>query len=50
MRFSAILPVLLCAAALVLSFLCLFAGSSKGFMEDYALVTVSSTPPSYALM
>ncbi|KAK5127201.1 hypothetical protein LTR85_008563 [Meristemomyces frigidus] len=43
MRFSAILPVLLCAAALVLSFLCLFAGSSKGFMEDYALVTLNTS-------
>ncbi|KAK4545672.1 hypothetical protein LTR36_002625 [Oleoguttula mirabilis] len=43
MRFSAILPVLLCAAALALSFLCLFAGSSKGFMEDYALVTLNTS-------
>jgi hypothetical protein len=41
MRFSAIVPVLLSAAALVLTFLCLFAGSKQGFMEDYAVVTVS---------
>jgi hypothetical protein len=41
MRFSAIIPVLLSAAALVLTFLCLFAGSKQGFMEDYAVVTVS---------
>lgn len=44
MRFAALVPVLLCSAALVLSFLCLFAGSKKGFMEDYALVTVSLPP------
>ncbi|KAK5130453.1 hypothetical protein LTR08_002017 [Meristemomyces frigidus] len=43
MRFLAILPILLCAAALVLSFLCLFAGSSKGFMEEYALVTLNTS-------
>jgi len=40
MRFSALLPVVLCLGALVLSFLCLFAGSSKGFMDSYDLVTV----------
>jgi hypothetical protein len=40
MRVLAIVPVVLSAAALVLSFLCLFAGTKKGFMEDYALVTV----------
>jgi len=42
MRFTALIPVLLGLIALVLSFLALFAGSSKGFMEDYAIVTVSS--------
>ena len=42
MRFSALIPVVLSAAALILTFLCLFAGSKKGFMEDYAIVTVSS--------
>jgi hypothetical protein len=43
MRISALLPVLLCAAALALSFLCLFAGSSRGFMEDYAIVTLNTS-------
>jgi general stress protein CsbA len=38
-----LIPVVLSAAALILTFLCLFAGSKKGFMEDYAIVTVSST-------
>jgi general stress protein CsbA len=42
MRFSAFIPVVLSAAAFILTFLCLFAGSKKGFMEDYAIVTVSS--------
>lgn len=41
MRFSALIPVVLSAAALILTFLCLFAGSKKGFMEDYAIITVS---------
>lgn len=40
MRFSAIVPVLLSAAALILTFLCIFAGSKPGFMEDYSIVTV----------
>ncbi|KAK3072478.1 hypothetical protein LTR53_006730 [Teratosphaeriaceae sp. CCFEE 6253] len=43
MRFLAILPVLLCAAGLALSLLCLFAGSSKGFMEEYAIVTLNTS-------
>lgn len=42
MRFSALIPVVLSAAAFILTFLCLFAGSKKGFMEDYAIVTVST--------
>jgi general stress protein CsbA len=40
MRILAVLPTVFCTVALVLSFLCLFAGSKKGFMEDYAIVTV----------
>ena len=43
MRFSAIIPILLCAAALVLSLLCLFAGSSKSFMQEYAIVTLNTS-------
>lgn len=42
MRISALIPVVLSIAALILSFLCLFAGSKKGFMDSYAVVTVSS--------
>jgi general stress protein CsbA len=45
MRFSALIPVVLSAAAFILTFLCLFAGSKKGFMEDYAIVTVSLLLP-----
>lgn len=40
MRILAVLPALMCTVALVLSFLCLFAGSKRNFMEDYAIVTV----------
>jgi hypothetical protein len=45
MRFSALIPAVLSAAALILTFLCLFAGSKQGFMEDYAIVTVSPSDP-----
>jgi len=41
MRLSAVIPIVLGLGALVLSFLALFAGSRQGFMEDYAVVTVS---------
>ncbi|CAN9329430.1 unnamed protein product [Alternaria sp. RS040] len=43
MRFIAILPVLCCTAALILSFLCLFAGHKKGFMEEYSLLTLNTS-------
>ncbi|KAF4547597.1 SUR7/PalI-like protein 2 [Elsinoe fawcettii] len=43
MRFSAIVPVLLGLAALVLSFLCLFAGSTPTFLEDYPLLTLNTS-------
>jgi hypothetical protein len=43
MRFLAVLPVLCCTAALILSFLCLFAGHKKGFMEDYSLITLNTS-------
>jgi general stress protein CsbA len=42
MRLLALVPLALSVAALILSFLCLFAGSKKGFLEEYAIVTVSS--------
>lgn len=41
-RVEALAPALLCGIALILSFLCLFAGSREGFMEDYAILTVRS--------
>ncbi|KAK0347414.1 hypothetical protein LTR91_007285 [Friedmanniomyces endolithicus] len=43
MRLPALIPVLLCAAALVLSFLCLFAGSKRGFMDDYSILTLNTS-------
>ena len=41
MRSTALVSAVLCFVALILSFLCLFAGSKEGFMEDYAMITVS---------
>lgn len=43
MRPTALIPVLCCTAALILSFLCLFAGHKKGFMEDYSLLTLNTS-------
>jgi hypothetical protein len=43
MRLSALIPTLCCAAALILSFLCLFAGHKAGFMEGYHLVTLNTS-------
>ena len=43
MRLTALLPVLCCTAALILSFLCLFAGHKRGFMEDYSLLTLNTS-------
>lgn len=40
MRLIAIIPLLFSVVALILSFLCLFAGNQPGFMEDYAIITV----------
>jgi hypothetical protein len=43
MRPTALIPVLCCTAALILSFLCLFAGHKAGFMEDYHLLTLNTS-------
>jgi hypothetical protein len=43
MRLTALLPVLCCTAALILSFLCLFAGSKRDFMEDYDILTLNAS-------
>lgn len=50
MRPSAIVPVLLCVAALILSFLCLFAGHKKNFMEDYHLLTLNTSRLGYEFL
>ncbi|KAF1975788.1 hypothetical protein BU23DRAFT_579007 [Bimuria novae-zelandiae CBS 107.79] len=41
MRPIALIPALLSAAALVLAFLCLFAGHKKNFMEDYHILSLN---------
>lgn len=41
MRFAAVAPLLFTLAAFVLAFLCLFAGSKSGFMEEYDIISVS---------
>jgi hypothetical protein len=41
MRLFAFIPTLLSAAAVVISFLCLFAGHKPGFMEDFELFTLN---------
>lgn len=43
MRPTAILPVLCTIGALVLAFLCIFAGNKPGFMENYDILTVRLT-------
>ncbi|KAJ4307841.1 hypothetical protein N0V94_009592 [Neodidymelliopsis sp. IMI 364377] len=43
MRPTALIPALCCVAALILSFLCLFAGHKRGFMEDYHLLTLNTS-------
>ncbi|KAF2739154.1 integral membrane protein-like protein [Polyplosphaeria fusca] len=43
MRPTALIPALCCVVALVLSFLCLFAGHKKGFMEDYHYLTLNTS-------
>ncbi|EME38091.1 hypothetical protein DOTSEDRAFT_141225 [Dothistroma septosporum NZE10] len=39
----AILPVLVVATAFILSFLCVFAGSKPGMMDDYAVFTLNTS-------
>jgi hypothetical protein len=43
MRLLALLPALCCTVALILSFLCLFAGHKNSFMEDYHLLTLNTS-------
>ncbi|KAF2756382.1 hypothetical protein EJ05DRAFT_63774 [Pseudovirgaria hyperparasitica] len=42
-RIFAIIPALLSAGALVISFLCLFAGNKPGFMEDFNLFNLNTS-------
>lgn len=41
MRLLPIIPILLSIGALILGFLCLFAGSKPNFLESYSILTVS---------
>ena len=50
MRPSALIPALLCAGALVLSFLCLFAGQKKNFMENYHLLPLNTSRIGYNII
>ncbi|KAH9878950.1 hypothetical protein J1614_002385 [Plenodomus biglobosus] len=43
MRLTALIPAVCCIAALILSFLCLFAGHKSGFMEGYDLMTLNTS-------
>ena len=40
MRLLPIVPLLLSIGALILAFLCLFAGSKPNFLENYSILTV----------
>lgn len=40
-RLTALVPVLLSLVAFILSMLCIFAGSKKGYLESANLLTVS---------
>ena len=50
MRFLVTLPFLCYVAAMVLSFLCLFAGHKKGFMEDHTIVRLNTSSLGYNLV
>lgn len=43
LRWAAILPILTFAGALILSFLCVYAGSRPGFLESYDLLQVNTS-------
>ena len=44
MRAIAVIPALCAIGALVLSLLCMFAGSDRTFLQDAQLLTVSDDP------
>lgn len=43
MRPTALIPALCCTAALILSFLCLFAGHKPNFLESYSLISLNTS-------
>jgi len=43
MRFLAIIPLLFSLAALIIAFLCVFAGSKPGFMDDYEILSLNTS-------
>jgi hypothetical protein len=43
-RWLPLLPATLALVALILAFLCMSAGSRPGYMDDYAILTVSISP------
>jgi len=43
MRFIAVVPLVCAVAALILSLLCLFAGSSRGFLQNVDLLTLNTS-------
>lgn len=43
MQPTALIPAVCCTAALILSFLCLFAGHKPGFMDSYDLLTLNTS-------
>ncbi|KAK4507832.1 hypothetical protein PRZ48_001567 [Zasmidium cellare] len=50
MRFSALIPVVFITASFILAFLCLFAGSKQGFLEDYAVITWNTSRIGYDVL
>lgn len=43
LRLWALLPVIFCGVAVILSFLCVFAGSKPGYMEEHAVFTLNTS-------
>ncbi|KAI9746211.1 MAG: hypothetical protein M1818_000892 [Claussenomyces sp. TS43310] len=49
-RLTALFPLACAITAFVLSMLCLFAGSKKGFMEEYHIVTLNTSTLGYNVL
>lgn len=43
MRFLAIIPLVFSLAAFIIAFLCVFAGSKPGFMDDYEILSLNTS-------